>query len=163
MKRFVVLGEIFGLLFIALTAVSSYAQVPKDPYLQVAHRAELARREGDYDTAIKFYTEAIDLFPKIDAFTPKNRKINLGNGKFLETPYTGLDGLYLSHAKAYLQKRNFEAAKEDYVNTLTIIKYEVTKNLDKAKKYRDSVDISKAKKIGLASSHDSDFARSFYF
>lgn len=162
MKRFRTISGILGLVVVVLTAISNYAQGAKEPYLQAVQFAGQAMRQKDYDAAIKFYTEAIDLFPKVDAFTPKNKKIKLANGEFEEIPYEGLDSLYSARAKAYLQKDNLDAAEADYMNSLTVIKYKIVGSLENAKKYREDVDISKEKKIGIAGWHNSDLVRAVY-
>jgi len=162
MNRIRFIKWIFVLLFIALTALSGLAQAAKEPYQQAAERAALTMRQGNFDAAIQYYTEAINHFPKIDAFTPQNKKIKLADGKFTETPYIGLDGFYLARAKAQLHKRDFKEAENDYVNALTVLKYEITKNLSKAKNHRTNVDIKKEKKNGYVSVWNSDLVRAAF-
>jgi tetratricopeptide (TPR) repeat protein len=156
------INKIFALLFAATTAVSVLAQQPKEPYLEAAERAALAMRERDFDAAIRFYTEAIDLFPKINAYVPKNRVIKLADGKFTENPYTGLDTFYASRAVARLNKRELKAAENDYADALKVLKHEIKKNLDKANNSRGSADIKKESKIGLAHHQNSDLMRAVF-
>ncbi len=162
MNRVRVKKGIYVLLFIALTAFSGYAQTAKEPYQQAAERAASAMRQGNFEAAIEFYTEAIALFPKIDAFTPQNKKIKLAGGKFTETPYIGLDGFYLARALAHLQKRDLEKAENDYGNALTVLKFEITKNLNQAKNHRADVDIKKEKQNGYVSVWNSDLVRAAF-
>lgn len=162
MNRVGFIKGIFVLLIIAQAAFSVLAQTVKEPFQQVAARAALAMRQENFDEAVGFYTEAISLFPKIDAFTPQNIKIKLSDGKFTETPYVGLDGFYLARAKAHLNKRAFKEAENDYVNALTVLKYEITKNLSKAKNHRAEVDIKKEKKNGYVSVWNSDLVRAAF-
>lgn len=157
------INKIFALfLATAATTVSILAQQPKEPYLEAAERAASAMRQRDFDAAIRFYTEAIDLFPKINAHIPKNRVIKLADGKITETPYIGLDAFYASRALAHLNKSELKAAENDYADALKVLKYEITKNLDSASASRNAADIKKESKIGLAHHQNSDLMRAVF-
>ncbi len=162
MKKAKLTKGVFVLLLIALMMFSSLAQTIKEPYQQAAESAALAMRQGNFDEAIKFYTEAIKLFPKVDDFTPQNRKINLSDGKFTETPYIGLEGFYFARANAFLHKHNIKESENDYKNAMTVLEYEITKNLNKAKKYLTEADIRKEKALGSANSWNSDLVRAVF-
>lgn len=159
MKRFKIINSIFGLLFIALTTISNYAQEPKELYVRAYQRAARAMHDGDIDAAIKFYTQAINIWEKIEAFTSKNEKIKVADGRCLETTYTSLEPVHFGRAKAYLQKGNLEAAEEDYMFSLIFTKNKIVKNLDEANKNRDCADINKEKKPGFDNTGNSFLMR----
>jgi len=159
MNQIGIINGIFVLLFIALTTFSSLAQQPKEPFQQVWERASMAMRQKEYDAAVLLYTEAINLFPEIDAYTPKNEKLNSSKGKFIETPYTGLQALYLGRAKAYSNKGNLEEAENDYSNAFNVIRSKITKRLNEAKSERGRVNIKKEKKSAYHRVDDSNLFR----
>jgi hypothetical protein len=162
MNRTRVVNGIFVVLLMALAHVSGLAQETKEPYLEAAQRAGEAMRKGDLSAAIELYTEAVNLFPKNDAYTPKNRKIKLADGKFIETPYTGLESLYWSRGAVYLSRRNMKEAEIDFANALTVLKYDTAKNIEKAKSLRRRADIKKERENGRSTIYNSDLARSAF-
>jgi tetratricopeptide (TPR) repeat protein len=169
MSRNGIINGIFALLLALafstafhVSAQKSQQQPPKEPYLEAARRAGEAMRRGDFSAAVELYTEAVNLFPKIDAYTPKSKKLELTGGGFVEAPYTGLDGLYASRARAYLLRRNFAEAGNDYANALTVLKYEITKNIEKAKNLRRTADIKKERENAHSTIYNSNLARAAF-
>ena len=150
------------MLLAALAAFPVPAQQTKEPYAEASQRAAAAMNRGDYGAAVELYTEAINLFPKIDAYTPKNKKLKLSGGETLETPYTGLESLYWSRARAYLMKRNLNEAEIDYASAMTVLKYEIAKNIDKAKSLRRNADIKKERENGRSDIYNSSLARAAF-
>lgn len=162
MNRKRIAKGVFVLLLAALAAFPVFAQRAKEPYAEASQRAAAAMNRGDYGAAVELYTEAINLFPKIDAYTPKNKKLKLSGGGTLETPYTGLEALYWSRARAYLIKRNLNEAEIDYAGAMTVLKYEIAKNIDKAKSLRRNADIKKERENGHSDIYNSSLARTAF-
>lgn len=162
MNRKRITNGVFFLLLVALAAFSVSALQTKEPYLELSRRAAEAMKRADYSAAVELYTEAINLFPKVDAYTPKNKKLKLSDGKTLETLYTGLEALYWSRAGAHLMKGSRNEADIDYANAMTVIKYEISKNIDKAKSLRRNADIKKERENGHSDIFNSSLARSAF-
>jgi tetratricopeptide (TPR) repeat protein len=134
-------------LFVFQMANLGLAQEPKERFQQMGEKAWAAFQQKDFSATVELFTEAINLFPKLDAFTPKNKKLYAGNGKFIETPYVGLESFYWLRGIAYLNKGNIEQAENDFANALNVVKTEYSKKLAEAKSFRNSADIKKEKSL----------------
>lgn len=135
-----------------------YGQMP-EPARLAAERAAAAMRTGDFDAAIRHYTEAIDLFPKTDAFTPKSRVPDTAQGAFASDEYRGLDILYFGRFSAHLRKKDLTSAETDLQNSLVVVVGEVTRDLARARSRRSNVDLAAERKIDQPNSHNSELMR----
>lgn len=153
---------ILAFLFVVLTTCSGLAQEPKEPFQAAWEQANLALRRSDFDTAVKLYSQAISLFPKIDSFTPKNKMLKLADGRKIESPYYGLESLYFGRAQAYLRKREPEQAENDFASSLMVLKVEIAKRIDKAKTQRSNVNLKKEKESPYNSLDNSDLAKTAF-
>lgn len=146
--------QIATILFWAGISLSS-AQTPPEAYVEVAKQAAAALKARDLDTAIRLYTEAIDIFPKIDAFTPKS-KPRLATDRDAEiNEYSGLDRLYRERVWAYWDKKDADRAEADANASLIVIQKQIERNAGLAGRLRSGVDLAAEKKNGNPNSYNS--------
>lgn len=116
-------------------------------------------KERDFGLAITFYAEAIDLFPKLDAFTPKNKTPEPSEGNLASGEYRGLDILYLRRFWAYLGKNETELAQADLNRSLVVLNLELGRDFERAKSLRSAVRIEVEGKIENPHAHNSDLIK----
>ncbi len=58
---------------VAFSIFSVDGQQTPEPYRESLVCAVAAMKAQDFEAAVKLYTDAINLFPKIDAYTPKSK------------------------------------------------------------------------------------------
>jgi len=145
--------------FLFTFSIIAYGQRSPEPYRVKQNEAVAALKERDFESAIRLYSHAIDLFPKLDAFTPKRKIPEPAEGNLAPGEYRGLDSLYLGRFWAYLGKHETESAQADLNRSLTVLDLELKREYERAKTLRSSVKIDVEKKIESPNSHNSDLIK----
>lgn len=143
-------------------ALVAHAQGPVDPFRVKQKEAVEYLKKKDYDTALRLYSEAIELFPKTDEFTPKLKTPLASEGNLSPGEYRGLDALYMGRFWVYLGKNETELAQADLNRSLIVLDTEKKREYKRARSLRSSVSLERERKIENPHSHNSELIRSAF-
>lgn len=145
------------LMLIGWTGV--FGQTSADLFRIKQNEGTDAFKKKDFDRALVLYSEAIDSFPKADAFTPLPKESTPGEDRLAPPEFRGLENLYLARFWVHLAKNDSDSAQADLNRSLIVLDKEKKRELDRARSLRSSVNLEIERKIPDPSSHNSDLIR----
>lgn len=141
--------SIFFICFLASVAI---AQTAREPFAIKQLQAEEASAKKDFDAAIRLYTEAIELFPKLNEVTPEFRD---STKTAASLRYESLHRLYLGRFWAYLRNGLEKEAQADVTRSLIVLNEKIDRSLKEGRSLRKKVDLEAERRLDRPSSHNS--------
>ncbi len=142
-----------------LTVSAGFGQISVEAFRLKQREAAASVKKGDLEAALRLYSEAIEVFPKSDDFTPLPRVPAPEEGNLAPREFRGLDILYLSRFWVHLAKKDDDLAQADLNRSLIVLSKEKKREVADARLSRSTIDLERERKIENPNSFNSELIK----
>lgn len=136
-----------ALVTLLICVSAGFSQINVEVSRVKQEEAAASFKKGDLEAALRLYSEAIEVFPKSDDFTPLPRVPAPEEGNLAPREFRGLDMLYLSRFRVHLARNDDDLAQADLNRSLIVLSKEKKREVAEAQLGRSRIDLERERKI----------------